>query len=433
MRGNDDFALEEPRVLVREPMRSEESPTVSVALPPAAAKAAVVAPGLRKKTKKRRQWESPLFLIGGGVLVLLVICGGTVALILSRRGSDEKLAEARKYRDAGAFAQAISSYQEFVDSYSSDASWSDARMELSLARLRQAVEAGGDFRPALEIAQTELQALENDKNFDQQKLAEARPELAEILPRIASGLADQADASTDPAAAEKIAQSADDALVLCRNAKYVSKELRDDAALADVEAKLARVSRRQADARRLATRPRGDQVGDRGGRHPRGIRCPQTIARATPGARCRRAAPSGDHRSVGRRAGRRQVRRRRAGGRDDRTAHALAGNALDRQSASDGRRARDRHVLCADRWRARCLRRGDGQIAVAALCRIRRGTAAGDGGRQCFGVRYQASGVALPGPQTGKLVWRQELANRLPHRWWSAIACSSPPNRAGCT
>ena len=69
--------------------------------------------------------------------------------------------------------------------------------------------------------------------------------MADILPRIANGLADQADASNDPANARALAQSAADALVLCRNAKYVSKELRNDAALADVEAKLARVARRQ--------------------------------------------------------------------------------------------------------------------------------------------------------------------------------------------
>jgi outer membrane protein assembly factor BamB len=206
---------------------------------------AATAPSLRKKAKKKNQWENPLFLIGGGTLVLLVICGAVVALILSRRGGAEKLAEARKYRDAGAFTQAIAAYQEFVDGYPADATWSDARMELTLARLRQAVETGGDLQPALKTAQEELDSLENNKSFDQQRLAEARPELADILPRIASGLADQADASNDPATARGLAQSAADALVLCRNAKYVSKELRNEAALSDVEAKLARVSRRQ--------------------------------------------------------------------------------------------------------------------------------------------------------------------------------------------
>ena len=68
-------------------------------------------PGCGKRPRTSNPWDSPLFLIGGGVLVLLLICGATVALILNRRGSDEKLAEARKYRDAGAFAQAISSYR----------------------------------------------------------------------------------------------------------------------------------------------------------------------------------------------------------------------------------------------------------------------------------------------------------------------------------
>ncbi len=234
LRSTDESRLQEPIAMPTRPTASRP-----------VASSITTAPGLKKKTKTKNPWDSPMFLIGGGVLVLLVICGATVALILTRRGGDEKLAEARKYRDAGAFAQSIVAYREFVDGYGQDPSWSNARMELSLVRLRQALEGGSDFQPALEIARTELDALENDKSFDQQKLAEARPELADILPKIASGLADQADASSDPAAAQELAKSAADALVLCRNAKYVSKELRNDAALDDVEKKLARVSRRQ--------------------------------------------------------------------------------------------------------------------------------------------------------------------------------------------
>ncbi|MGD9636451.1 MAG: PQQ-binding-like beta-propeller repeat protein, partial [Pirellulales bacterium] len=141
-------------------------------------------------------------------------------------------------------AQAITAYQEFVSGYPGDAAWNKARMELSLAKIRQAVEAGGNFEPALKIAQTELEALENDKNFDQ--LPEARPELAELLPQIARGLAVQAGQADDPAEAKRLAEQTVAALDLCRNAKFVSKDLRDDAALEEVETELARVSRRQA-------------------------------------------------------------------------------------------------------------------------------------------------------------------------------------------
>jgi outer membrane protein assembly factor BamB len=194
-----------------------------------------------------------LLLIGGGLLVLLVLCGGTVALILNWRGGDEKLRDARRFRDAGSFPQAISSYQEFVDTYPSHALWSTVRVELAMTRLRQAVEGGGGFEPALEMAQNELQALEGDTHFDQEKLAGARPELAEFLPKIANGLANQADAAADdPAAAERLSKAARAALQLCRNPKYVSREFRDDVELTGIEEMLARAGRRQQTRAALA-------------------------------------------------------------------------------------------------------------------------------------------------------------------------------------
>lgn len=233
--------------------RSETASTVATALPPvksADTSSVRAAPGLKKKKKKKNQWDSPLLLIGGGVLMLLIIFGMTVALIISRRGGDEKLAEARRYRDAGSFAQAVTAYQEFIDGYPRDESWNKARMELALAKIRQAVEAGGNFEPALKLAQSELAALEADNKFDQ--LPAARPELAELLPQIARGLAQQGGKATDPAEAQRLAAEAVEALELCRNAKFVSKDLRDDAALAEVDAELARVSRRQQTRGELA-------------------------------------------------------------------------------------------------------------------------------------------------------------------------------------
>lgn len=253
----DAFSVDSlpPEMPSEYPSEEEQSLEVATAVPPVMAPVSAptsvrAAPSLRKKKKKKNPWESPLLLMGGGALALLIICGMTVALILSRRGGDQKLSDARRYRDAGSFAQAITAYEEFVVGYSSDASWNKARMEMALAKIRQAVEAGGNFEPALEIAQAELAALESDKNFDQ--LPEARPELAELLPQIAQGLATQAGDSGDPADAQRLAAQAVTALELCRNAKFISKDLRDDVALAEVEAELARVSRRQQTRGKLA-------------------------------------------------------------------------------------------------------------------------------------------------------------------------------------
>jgi PQQ-like domain len=212
----------------------------------AAARTGATAPTLRKKTKRANQWDSPLLLIGGGLLVMLVLCGGAVALILNWRGGDEQLRDARTFRDAGSFPQAISAYQEFIDSYPSHALWSTARVELAMSKLRQAVEGGGGLEPALAIAQSGLQSLENDRSFDQEKMAGARPDLAELLPAIASGLANQADAEADnPEAAERLTKATREALELCRNPKYVSREFRDDVELNSIEEMLARAGRRQ--------------------------------------------------------------------------------------------------------------------------------------------------------------------------------------------
>ena len=100
---------------------------------------------------------------------------------------------------------------------------------------------GGNHEAALKVAKEVLPAIENEPKF-----AQVRDQLAKLLPEIAHGLANQADAATeDPAEAQRLVEIATEALGLCNTPKYVSKEFRDDAELATIEETLARVTQRQ--------------------------------------------------------------------------------------------------------------------------------------------------------------------------------------------
>lgn len=195
----------------------------------------------KKKRKKARksEWDSPLILAGGGILALLVLCALLVTWMLRWESGDELLREAQMARDEGSFTQAISNYERFLERFPGHSEHGLARVELVLVRLRQATEVG-NYPLALEIAEQELGAVEEEERFD-----EAQGELAALLPRIARGLADQAEAAGDPTAAGDAVEMATTALTLCSNTMYIPRSLRDDPELAEVQRVLDRVARRQ--------------------------------------------------------------------------------------------------------------------------------------------------------------------------------------------
>jgi PQQ-like domain len=194
---------------------------------------------LKKRHKNKSEWDSPLILAGGGALALLVLCGVLVTWMLNSESGDEMLRSARDARDAGSYTQSISQYEKYLEQYQRHSEWSLARVELAMVRVRQATESG-NFPLALDVAQGELKEIEKEPEFDK-----AHAEMAALLPQIARGLADRAEAATDPETAAKSVEAANAALTLCSNTKYVPKSLRDETELDDVQKTLDRVALRQ--------------------------------------------------------------------------------------------------------------------------------------------------------------------------------------------
>jgi hypothetical protein len=142
---------------------------------------------VKKKQRRKNQWDSPLLLIGGGALAVLILCGVTVTLILNWDSGDDQLKQARGAAANGAYAQAITLYDAFLAKFPHHPEWSKARVQLAMVKLRSDTE-GQNYEAALKTAQDELTAIENEPKFD-----EAHAELAALLPKIARGLADEAE------------------------------------------------------------------------------------------------------------------------------------------------------------------------------------------------------------------------------------------------
>ena len=180
-----------------------------------------------------------LLLIGGSALVLMLIIGGLIGVIMFAENADNILAEARSAMTEGAYGNAIQKYEEFVEDYPGNAEFSAARVELAMARIRQTLESS-NFQLAFDTSQTELSSIADESEFSR-----AEADLSDLLPRIARGLADQAEASENPNETSGLFDKATTALGMANNTKYISKSRRDTAELQEIRETLDRIQRRQ--------------------------------------------------------------------------------------------------------------------------------------------------------------------------------------------
>ena len=201
----------------------------------------------KKKRKKESEWDSSLLLLGGGGLILLITAGVIIGYLLMREDADAVLAEAGKHYAGGSYTQAIHQYERFVENHTKHPEFSAAKVNLGLAKLWKATSSTTDFSNALSTAQDVLREIEEEEAF-----SNAQGELASLLRNIAEGLANQAEAATEPTKVTELVKLSDTALSYYANTKYVPTNFRDEAKLAEIDQTLQRVERSRAQNAGLA-------------------------------------------------------------------------------------------------------------------------------------------------------------------------------------
>ena len=192
----------------------------------------------KKREAKKNEWDSSLLLLGGGGLILLIITGVIIFYLLTRENADAILAEAGEFFDGGSYTQAIKQYDRFVENHKTHPEFSAAKVKLGLARLWKSSSNTSNFVEALNTAQQVLPGIEDEEEFNS-----AQRDLASLLPKIAQGLANQAEKASEAEKIKALVTKTNLALSLCSNTKYIPKTFRDEILLDEIGQTLQRVAR----------------------------------------------------------------------------------------------------------------------------------------------------------------------------------------------
>jgi outer membrane protein assembly factor BamB len=168
-------------------------------------------------------WDSPLMVFGGGSLGVILVLFALLYFALTRGSAAELFSKGEEEYRGGNYANAIAIYEQFLKRYPEDPSASLARVRRGMASLRQVTDDGQNARVGLDTAQHVLPQIEAEEKF-----AEARSELATILPDIADNFATQATQTEDVTKKGELVKLAGDALALVNNPAYLPASLRKE-------------------------------------------------------------------------------------------------------------------------------------------------------------------------------------------------------------
>lgn len=188
---------------------------------------------LRLKKKSANPRESKLILAGISALLVLLLLGVFFSGSIFQRSADRMLAAANTSYEQGSYPQTIAAYTEFIDAFPGHAGVPTAKIRRALARIRQQVDAKTDWPQAFETAASEIDSVREEIGF----FEESKAELANLLPKIAAGLAERAEAETSLPLLER----AEKALKLTD--ELLPRSLRPESELSKTRQQVSRVRR----------------------------------------------------------------------------------------------------------------------------------------------------------------------------------------------
>ncbi|QDS99502.1 outer membrane protein assembly factor BamB family protein [Adhaeretor mobilis] len=203
-----------------------------------------------RKRGKQNEWDSPLLLLGGGGLVALLLAGGLIYWLLTRENADHVLNEATTAFESQNYGQSIEAYERFAEGFQGHPEYGNAIVRLGMAKIWKATQNTKKFDKALEVAQAELDEIEEEESFAAD--TESKRELSSLLTEIAEGLSEQAENEEDSATIDQRIKQTEEALALTANTKYVPSSYRQDDRLSIVEETLTRVRKQQTRDTELA-------------------------------------------------------------------------------------------------------------------------------------------------------------------------------------
>ena len=238
--------------------------------------------GHTKKETRKNPWDSPLMLFGGGGLVMLMLIGGLLYFWLAFDSGDEMFQAAEKSYRGGSYMQAAAEYEKFTKRFPDHPSAELAHVRRGMSSLWHAVEGGTNWETALSTTQTILPEIDESPAFD-----EARPELASILPEIATGLTESAQLARDLDVKKQQSELATEALALVNNPIYLPTSLREaqQSRIDSIELNLIRVQRDiERDQARRETLTKIEAAANEG-KFPEVYQLRRTLLGAYPGLR----------------------------------------------------------------------------------------------------------------------------------------------------